>query len=100
MNAKNLLFPDPNQNPREWIAATQEYFLSLNKQGETEIIATYQSLQLIECLSKDNPRIRSGLEVIKKAAVARMHTLVESTPLQHSIRIKAVFRAVIGQGFI
>ena len=80
MDPQQLLLPDPSKNPREWIAAAHEYFRQLNEQDTVNIIATFESLRLIECSAGGNTVVMAGIKVIKDAAKARMQAIMEEAP--------------------
>lgn len=91
MNPEQLLLPDPNAKPQEWIAAAYGFFRQLNEQDPQGIAAVYQTLELIEASAGKNQRVSDGTRVIKEAAKAKMVLLVAEArmggvPFQLQIR--------------
>lgn len=77
---RDHLFPENPVDPRTLIEETHKYFVGLNSQGVTEIVATYQTVQKIALKVRREPSHfkTDEFDVILKAAKARMHYLVAS----------------------
>jgi|GEM_PF-5988428 len=79
MKDPNRLLARFSGNPKDWIAALHAQFTDIAEQNRTEIIATYQTLDLCHRRAADgDPALHEQIGILKEAAVSRMYALCHS----------------------